>query len=174
MKLIKIFVVVAALILPLIAAGDANPPMVNPPESGLKIATVNDDGVSFTGQIRISGTLHVQWLASAAKPLDSTAILKASVELDKAALEHMPHFGNDNAPEVWIDNPEQAVRVAFDKVTATRILDKKMKMAEVHGQFVLKDLAIGECGSPWASATLVTASDQQKATFTQSWEFGDC
>lgn len=174
MKLIKIIVLVAALIVPLIAAGDGNPPLVNPAESGLKVTKVNDEGVSFTGQIRVSGTLHVQWLASAAKPQDSTEILKASVELDKAALAHMPHFGSDNAPEVWVDNPEEAIRAAFDKKTAARIIDKKTKMAEVHGQFVLEDLIVGECGSPWASATLSTASDLQGVDFTQAWEFGDC
>ncbi|HEY4126684.1 MAG TPA: hypothetical protein VGN70_01410 [Gammaproteobacteria bacterium] len=158
----------------LIAVADGMPPLVDPPESGLKVVKTTDDGVSFAGQIRVSGTLHVQWLETTANPADSTAFLAASIELDKAELERLPYFGGDKAPEVRVDNPEAAVRVAFDKTLAALILDKSKKIAELHGSFLLSDLSIGECGSPWASGTVVSASGQKYLGSAQPWDFGDC
>lgn len=177
MKLLPIFAAVLVLSAPLLAVGDAAPALVNPSGSGLKVVRMSertDEEVSFEGQIWVSGTLHAQWLVIAGKPLDSTAILKATLELDQSEMDRLPHFSDDKANEVWVENPKEAVQIAFDKNSAARFLGKKTRYAELHGRFLLKGLTIGECGSPWASATLVTASDQQKATFTQGWEFGDC
>ena len=167
-----------AFALPVIGVADegATPMLINPPASGLAVKKVVEEPfyeVQFSGQTWVSGTFRAEWHPN--YPDRKPAYLIAvAIKPDQAELGRLPQFSNDQTHFIWLDNDREAVQAVFGIVQATQFRNRQMQVLEVHGRFLIKDYASGECGSPWARAELVSARVSRPATVASGLEIGDC
>lgn len=164
--------------LPLIAATDefTASHLVNPPNSGLTLVKVSEDPVyqiKFSGKVWVSGTFRAEWHPdnNDSKP---GYILALAIKPDQADTDRLPYLGDDKIDLIWIENKKGLVQMVFSKDMASRLLSGDVQVAEVHGRFLLTNYYIGECGSPWASAQLVSVRDTEEAKIGAGLVIGDC
>lgn len=175
-RLFMYFLIAVAVPVIAVADGDTTPALVNPLASGLTVKSVSngpDSGVLFSGQTWVSGTFRAEWHQNFAihKP---AYVIALAIKPDDAEYGRLPHFGSDKADFIWIGNEHWDVQAIFGKKLATKFLNRQVQVLEVHGRFLIKDYSAGECGSPWASAGLVSAEVSQPATIGSGLEIGDC
>ncbi len=168
------FGLIGLIAFPLLALADDSilPRLVNPAGSDFTVSHVDAAmaEIQFSGQAWVTGTLNAEW----AKNVSGADILVVSLEPGKGQIKRLPHIRDDAFDIIGIDSAEQGVKLAFDKGFAERLLGKQIRSATMHGNFLLKGYTIGECGSPWARAQIVSAKGQQAPTMGQGRQAGDC
>lgn len=151
MKRYTIFALFVVAI-PLIAFADgvAKSIVVNPPNSGFTLISESEAvtyEARFSGKAWVSGTFRAEWHPnySDRKP---GYILALAIKPDKADAERLPYVGDHKIELIWIENKKGLVQRVFAKEMASRLLNRQVQIADVHGRFLIEDYHIGECGSP--------------------------
>ncbi|MBX3653478.1 MAG: hypothetical protein KF686_04785 [Ramlibacter sp.] len=129
--------------------------LVNPQPSVLRPTEVQEKNgllAKFAGQVRVEGTLYVEWFGEKTKSAEYKLIPSA------ASSKRLPHFKGYRV--TWIepfDGPG-ALKSAVDEVTYKRVLGRNLAF-NVTGSWWIEGYEVGvECDAPFAFARVRAAT----------------